>query len=165
VNLPKNGSANIAMGYFPGGNLTTGNCNIDIGNFGKGGESSTIRIGTQATEGCGQTATFIAGIINVDASAGVPVYILPTGQLGHGPIPVGVSSTGQGTTVPWLFAQDMTRLDPSSSIQELKATVAERQKEIKALIATVRQQAAQIQRVSAQLELKKTAPRTVANNQ
>jgi hypothetical protein len=159
------GGTNIAVGYLAGQNLTTGNCNIDIGNQGQVGESNTIRIGTQTVEGCGQTATFIAGIINFDASAGVPVYILPTGQLGHGPIPVGVSSTARGTTVPWLFAQDITRMEPSSAMQELKATVAEQQKEIKVLTAALKEQASQIQKVSAQLELNKPEPRTVLNNQ
>jgi uncharacterized coiled-coil protein SlyX len=50
-------------------------------------------------------------------------------------------------------------------MQELKATVAEQQKEIKALTAALREQASQIQKVSAQLELNKPEPRTVLNNQ
>ena len=49
---------NIALGRFAGLNLTTGNNNIDIGNFGVAAEDNTIRIGTQGA----QTATFIAGI-------------------------------------------------------------------------------------------------------
>jgi hypothetical protein len=54
-------------------------------------------------------------------------------------------------------------------VEELKkdfqATVAQQQKEIQALTSTVKEQAAQIQKVSAQLELNKPAPQTVANNQ
>jgi Chaperone of endosialidase len=50
-------------------------------------------------------------------------------------------------------------------VQELEANDAEQQREIKALIATVKEQAAQIQQVSAQLELSKSAPQTVLNNQ
>jgi uncharacterized coiled-coil protein SlyX len=50
-------------------------------------------------------------------------------------------------------------------VQELEANDAEQQREIKALIATVKEQAAQIQKVSAQLELSKTARKTVLNNQ
>jgi trimeric autotransporter adhesin len=49
-------------------------------------------------------------------------------------------------------------------VQELEANDAEQQKELKALMATVKEQAAQIQKVSAQLELSKTAPQTVLNN-
>ena len=43
-------------------------------------------------------------------------------------------------------------------VQDLKAIVAEQQKQIKALTAG-------LQKVSAQLELNKPAPRTVLNNQ
>jgi hypothetical protein len=54
-------------------------------------------------------------------------------------------------------------------VEDLKhdfhATVAQQQKEIAALTAMVKQQAAQIQKVSAQLQLNKTAPQTVLNNQ
>jgi len=54
-------------------------------------------------------------------------------------------------------------------VEELKndfqATVARQQKEIQALAATVKEQAAQIQKVSAQLEVNKPAPQTVLNNQ
>ena len=44
-------------------------------------------------------------------------------------------------------------------------TVEELKKEMAALTATVKEQAAQIQKVSAQLEVNKTAPQTVLNNQ
>jgi hypothetical protein len=52
-------------------------------------------------------------------------------------------------------------------VEELKkdfqATVAQEQKEIAALAATVKEQASQIQKVSDQLELSKSAPQTVTN--
>jgi hypothetical protein len=41
----------------------------------------------------------------------------------------------------------------------------QQQNEIKALTASLREQAAQIQKVSAQLEVSKSAPRTVLNRQ
>jgi hypothetical protein len=50
-------------------------------------------------------------------------------------------------------------------VQEQKATIAEFKKEIANLTATVKEQAAQIQKVSAQVEASKPAPRTVLNNQ
>ncbi len=50
-------------------------------------------------------------------------------------------------------------------VQEQKATIVEFKKEIANLTATVKEQAAQIQKVSAQVELSKPAPRTVLNNQ
>ena len=49
-------------------------------------------------------------------------------------------------------------------VQKLAANDAEQQREIKALVATVKEQAAQIQKVSAQLEVNQHAPRTVLNN-
>jgi uncharacterized coiled-coil protein SlyX len=49
-------------------------------------------------------------------------------------------------------------------VQELEANAAKQQKDIKALTAALKEQAAQIQKVSAQLELSKPAPQTVLNN-
>jgi hypothetical protein len=43
--------------------------------------------------------------------------------------------------------------------------IAEKYRGYKALVATVKEQAAQIQKVSAQFELSKPAPQTVLNNQ
>jgi hypothetical protein len=48
---------------------------------------------------------------------------------------------------------------------DFQATVAQQQKEIKALTAQLKEQAAQIQKVSAQLEVNKTASQIVLNNQ
>ena len=60
----------------------------------------------------------------------------------------------------------------ATTIAQLKSTVAkqetsgtEQQKEIKALTATLREQASQIQKVSAQIEVSKPAPQMVLNNQ
>jgi hypothetical protein len=49
-------------------------------------------------------------------------------------------------------------------VQKLETNDAEQQREIKALVATVKEQEAQIQKVSAQLELNRLAPQTVLNN-
>jgi hypothetical protein len=49
-------------------------------------------------------------------------------------------------------------------VQELAANDAEQQREIKALVATVEEQAAQIQKVRTQVEASKPAPQTVLNN-
>jgi hypothetical protein len=49
-------------------------------------------------------------------------------------------------------------------ISQLKSTDAQQQKEIKALVATVKEQASQIQKMSAQLEVSKPALQTVVNN-
>jgi hypothetical protein len=50
-------------------------------------------------------------------------------------------------------------------VEELEATIAREQKEIKALTASVKEQASQIQKVSDQLAVNKPAPQLVVNNQ
>jgi uncharacterized coiled-coil protein SlyX len=63
-------------------------------------------------------------------------------------------------------------LKEHTTVQELKSTVAkqdaiiaQQQKGMEVLTASLKEQAAQIQKVSAQIELSKPAPRTVVNNQ
>jgi hypothetical protein len=50
-------------------------------------------------------------------------------------------------------------------IEEQEQTILQLKSGIDALTATVKEQGAQIQKVSAQLEVSKTAPQTVFNNQ
>ena len=56
------------------------------------------------------------------------------------------------------------RKDFQASITKLEATVAQQQNKIRAVTASLKEQASLIQKVSAQLELRKPAPRTVVNN-
>jgi len=49
--------------------------------------------------------------------------------------------------------------------KDFEVAISQQQKEIEALTATVKEQAAQIQKVSARIELNKAAPQTVLNNQ
>jgi len=56
-------------------------------------------------------------------------------------------------------------LKEHKKVQELEATVAQQQKGMEALIAQVREQAAQIQKVSAQMKMNKPAPQVVANSE
>jgi hypothetical protein len=48
-------------------------------------------------------------------------------------------------------------------VQELEATVAQQQKGMQVLTAQLKEQAAQIQKVSAQIEMSKPAPQVVNN--
>jgi precorrin-4 methylase len=50
-------------------------------------------------------------------------------------------------------------------VEEQEKTIAELKSGMTALAATVKEQASQIQKVSAQLEVNKTAPQIVLNNQ
>ena len=60
-------------------------------------------------------------------------------------------------------AQQATITEQQASITELKSTVAQQQKGMEVLTAQFKEQAAQIQKVSAQLELSKPAPQVVNN--
>jgi hypothetical protein len=66
------------LGVLAGANLTTGSHNIDIGNYGRRGESDTIRIG----KGGIQHHAFIAGISGATVAEGVGVIVDTDGHLG-----------------------------------------------------------------------------------
>jgi len=55
--------------------------------------------------------------------------------------------------------------EQEAMITELKSTVAQQQQDMKVFAATLKEQASQIQKVSAQLEASKPAPHLVNNNQ
>jgi uncharacterized coiled-coil protein SlyX len=56
-------------------------------------------------------------------------------------------------------------LKEHKKVEALEATVAQQQKGMEVLTAQLKEQAAQIQKVSAQLQITKRAPRLTANNQ
>ena len=74
------GNANIALGNGAGHNVGYGTNNIEIGNAGATSDDNTIKLGAQGT----QTTTYIAGIwgVTLPGTAGTPVYIDSSGQLG-----------------------------------------------------------------------------------
>jgi len=171
------GSVNIALGQNAGVNLTTGDNNIDIGNEGVAAESNTIRIGGDIGFGP-QTATFIAGIRSVTTLTGTqPVVIDTNGQLGVGSnIVVSSNSASPSRFKHEMKAMKATVAELKSLVAKQQATIAQEQKdfrataaqqrkEIKALTANLKEQALQIQKVSAQVEVSRPAPQTVLNNQ
>jgi hypothetical protein len=200
------GNGNIALGFGAGGAITRGNNNIDIGYPGIPGETETIHIGV------GQTATYIAGIVEA-VSTGSQVGVDSDGHLGVLTIssvrfkdqikpmdkvseailalkpitfhykkeldPKGIQQFG-------LLAEEVEKVNPDLVARDrdgkpytvryeavnamllnefLKehSTVQELKKEIAGLTATVKEQASQIQKVSAQLEASKPAPQVVNN--
>jgi uncharacterized coiled-coil protein SlyX len=54
-------------------------------------------------------------------------------------------------------------LKEHKKVEELQATVAQQQKGMEVLTAQLKEQAAQIQKVSAQVEMSKPAPQVVVN--
>jgi hypothetical protein len=165
------GSRNIALGSGAGSALGTGgpgDDNIEIGNDGGGFDAGTIRIGTQGTQG----TCFIAGIAGVSESGPVAaVTINANGQLGTAPAPppigpVAISSRRFKKEMLNEFLEEHKAfLAERRKVQKQEAAIAELKSGMKALFATVKEQSSQIQKVSAQLELRKPSPQTVLNNQ
>jgi hypothetical protein len=166
------GANNVALGAAAGLNQDTGTNNVYIGDAGAAGESNVIAIGGIPSSGTpydsvfiGNDAfeTFIGGIFGADVDVGtaVPVLIDAGGKLGTN----AVAANGKARVRNPQGAQPQAMLNKSDhrKLQELQATVARQQKEMAMLTTQLKEQAAQIQKVSAQLEVSKPAPRTVAN--
>jgi len=146
------GSGNTAVGDSAGAGVE-GSFNIYIGWGVTPGanEDNTIRIGDPLDTGC-----FIGGIFGQIATGGLPVVVNADGKLG---------------TVPAGSPLSMSEvLKERQVVQELKATterqaavIALQEGQIKTLTAGLRQQAEQIQKVSAQLEMVRPTPRVVEN--
>jgi hypothetical protein len=146
------GSGNTAVGDSAGLGVE-GSFNIYIG-WGvtaPANEDNTIRIGDPLDTGC-----FIGGIAGATVPGGVPVIVDATGHLGTVPADSPISMSQM--------------LKQRQIVQELKATterqaavIALQEGQIKTLTAGLRQQAEQIQKVSAQLEMVRPTPRVVEN--
>ena len=159
------GAQNTVVGSGAGENLVNagsdGNIYIGAGAGGTTDEVAFIRIGVPVFEGFPYD-TYIAGIFDrdVDAATAVAVFADTNQKVGTNLV------DAKGNKVPF---KPQAMLDESlkqqKRIAELEATVERQQKGMEVLTAQLKEQAAQIQRVSAQLELSKSAPQTVLNNQ
>ncbi len=149
------GAGNVAIGDSAGAGVE-GDFNIYIGAFagppvnGVTPESETIRIGDSFNTGC-----FVGGVSGVPVT-GDAVCVGADGQLGS-----------CGPTSP-LSKNEL--LKQQHVVQELKATterqaarIALQEGQIQTLTAALKQQAEQIQKVSAQLEMVRPMPRVVEN--
>ena len=152
------GSGNVAMGSVALGSLTTGDNNVGLGRFAGSGLTTSSNViclgfsvdGISTTNGELSDSCYIGNIIGagVDAGTAFPVFVDQDGKLGT----VALPNTG---ALP--SAQAF-----SGKVQELETTVAQQAKAIEVLTAQLKEQAAQIQRVSARLEVSKPKAR-VAN--
>ena len=144
------GSDNVAIGAGAGTNVTSGSGNVYVGAnvAGVGDETRFVRIGdTSFTD----YDCYIAGVIGrgVDAATAALVLVDNNQKIGTVPVDAG------GHPVKFQ-AMLNDALKQQKRITELEGTVAR-------LATMVKEQAAQIQKVSAQLEASKPAPQTVAN--
>jgi hypothetical protein len=96
--------------------------------------------------------TFIAGIFDraIDVGTAVPVFVDNTGKLGT----ILVDAVGKKVATPQAMLNESR--NQQKRIAELEGTVER-------LAAMVKEQAAQIQKVSAQIEASKPAPQVVIN--
>ena len=147
------GNSNTALGDEAGAAVGSGEGNIYIGAqvVGVAGEPEFIRIGND-TAFTFPYDTFIAGIFsrNVAAATAQFVFVDDTGKLGT----VLVDAAGNKVATPQAMLNES--LNQQKRIAELEGTVER-------LAAMVKHQAAQIQKVSAQLEVSKPTPQVVVN--
>jgi hypothetical protein len=149
------GGGNTAIGDSAGLSLADGSFNIYVG-FLVGsdvdpGENETIRIGDTFNEAC-----FIGGIAGVPVT-GDPVLVdAATGQLG-------VAGPASPLSANKLLKQQHLVQELKATTERQAAVIALQEGQIKALTAGLKQQAEQIQKVSAQLEMIRPTPRVVQN--
>jgi hypothetical protein len=137
------GSGNIAIGREAGAGITTGNNIITIGPLS----------GLSTTNGQVDDSCYIDNIIGagVDAGTAALVFVDQDGKLGTTALPnTGNLPSGQALL---------------EKVRELQTTVAQQAKAIDVLTAQLKEQAAQIQKVSAQLDLTKPAAQVVSYGQ
>jgi hypothetical protein len=155
------GNSNTALGDEAGSNLVDGEGNIYIGaqvQAGNTDELQFIRIGSD-TAFTFPYDTFIAGIFDraVDVGTAVPVFVDDTGKLGT----ILVDAVGNKVATPQAMLNESR--NQQKRIAELEGTVERQQKGMEVLTAQLKEQAAQIQKVSAELEMSKPAAKVVVN--
>jgi hypothetical protein len=149
------GNGNIAIGREAGTGITTGNNIITIGPL--SGLSTT---NGQVDDSCYIDNIFDAG---VDAGTAIFVFVDQDGKLGTTALPgSGNLPSRQRQPVP---QGPEVQAMLNGKVDKLQATVAQQHKQIEVLTAQLKEQAAQIQKVSDQVELSKPAPRMVASDQ
>ena len=150
------GAGNVAVGDSAGAGVE-GDFNIYIGAFAGPApspapvaESETIRIGDVFNVAC-----FIGGISGVPVT-GDAVVVDANGQLG-------VAPAGSPMSANELLKQQRVVQELKATTERQAAVIALQEGQIKALTAGLKQQAEQIQKVSAQLEMVRPTPRVVEN--
>jgi hypothetical protein len=150
------GAGNVAVGDSAGAGVE-GDFNIYIGAFAGPApspapvaESETIRIGDVFN-----TACFIGGISGV-VVVGNPVLVDANGQLG-------TAVAGSPLSMNEILKERQVVQQLKATTERQAAVIALQEGQIKALTAGLKQQADQIQKVSAQLEMIRPMPRVVEN--
>lgn len=170
LNADVNGSENTGVGAGVGPNIANGFNNTYLGNFVgtlADDEDSTIRIGDLSNgNGAGSLQCYIGGIWNNPQPVGGSVVVvtldLDTDHLGYDPAAGAPATPHRGVPQPRVRPQPRQAM-LNDKVEKLEATVAQQQKQIETLTTQLRDQAEQIQKVSAQLEMIRPTPRVVEN--
>jgi hypothetical protein len=148
LDLNADGSDNVALGRHAGDGITTANNNIVIGH----GSGVHSRFGQE------DNVCYIGNIYgaNVNNMGGIAraVIVDPDGRLGTVAVADGPTPRSPKGVQPQAIPDAQAMLN--RKVEALEATVAQ-------LTAQLKEQASQIQKVSAQLEVSKPAPQVVAN--
>ena len=187
LNHNVDGFQNTVVGAGAGPNLVTaaGNSNTYLGQFVGSTipeETNTIRIADISIDGFGSAECFIGGIFNnFQPVGGAVVEVTLDLTNDHLGWDVGPSQGASAPSVPSRGAPvkrgapqprspgapaqppTMRQAMLNDKVEKLQATVAQQAKGMEVLTAQLKEQAAQIQKVSAQVEVNKPAPHTVAN--
>jgi hypothetical protein len=149
-------SDNVAIGREAGSGITTANNNIIIGH-----DSGVHSVFGEESDRC-----FIDNISGAPVSAATAAVVMvdSDGRLGT----VTADGPGQGGSspkaikpqaIPATAKQAMLNLE----VQDLEATITQQQQQIATLTAHLKEQVAQIQKVNAQLEMRKPAVKVIVN--
>jgi hypothetical protein len=150
------GNNNIGIVFFGGSSITTANDVIAVGTS-----------GVSSVFGQVDNACYIGGIYGQPVDATAPLFVLVDADGKVGTFPM--NANGNKATVPSpLGLQQQATLnrkleEQQATIAELKLAVAQQQKAMEVLTAQCKEQAAQIQRVSAQLQVNSSAGQVIAN--
>jgi hypothetical protein len=153
-----NGNNNTAVGAGAGTDPDIVSNNVYIGDPGFAGDENVLSIGGIAASGTPYENTYIGGIYLAEVNVGtaLPVYVDTDGHLGTSL----VNASGKVRTRTPKAAQPQVKLD---EFQKQQKRIADLEGTVARLAAIVKDQAAQIEKVSAQIELRKSAPRVVVN--
>ena len=96
---------------------------------------------------------------HVDAGTAAMVFVDGTGKLGTNT----VAANGNKVAVPTPQVMLNELLKEHKKVEEQQASISQLKSEMHAMVAQLKEQAAQIQKVSAQVEVNKPAPQVVAS--
>jgi hypothetical protein len=153
------GDFNTALGANAGTDPGIGSNNVYIGDPGFAGDENVISIGGIAASGIDFENTYIGGVFGASVNTGtaLPVYVDTDGHLGT----TLVNANGQ--KVRMRTPQGAQAHATLNDFQKQQKRITELENMVARLAATVKDQAAQIEKVSAQVELRKPARRVVVN--